>query len=332
MLRRGMEARQFNFIKREACPACRSENVTTRFRSSFDGPPIGDFISKYYKVSPALLSRGVYRLDQCRRCATIYQAEVGDRELLMTIYVDWVLHTDQPEADANYAYDMAYPKKSRDGHEIMAAAAYLNMAVEDLRTLDYGMGWAGWGRVAAALGSQSFGSDIAPDRMAFAKANGVTPLRDEEIGEDRFHFINTEQVMEHMTEPAEVTQRLALALRPGGILKMSVPSQGRTEELLGRIEKGQYRVSYDEVMPIQPLEHVNSFTIAGLVAMGRRFGLTLVKPKLIDRYAFLKVSGGLDFTNPRRLAKELVRPWYQYRNPRNLYVWLRRPVLGRGDG
>ena len=68
-------------------------------------------------------------------------------------------------------------------------------------------------------------------------------------------------------------------------------------------------------MPLQPLEHVNCFTLEGL---RRLTGMTEVRPSYRQRYAFLP---GVSPRYPRKAVKELVRPFYQWRNPDNLYAW-----------
>lgn len=315
---------EFGFRIREACPACASTQARTLYCCRFDRDPIADYLRGYYAIDTSRLGGGEFRLAECQACGTMYQAEVGDPELLAELYSHWVASTDSAEDDPAYAFDVANPVKSRDGHEILAAASFLGTPPNQLRVLDYGMGWASWGRIAAGLGCAAFGTDLSAERMEYAGRHGITPLTDAEIETERFHFINMEQAMEHVAEPGPVTERLAGALRPGGVLKVSVPSNRGVHALIERLNAGQSRISYGEIMPVQPLEHVNCFTLEGLVRLGRRFGLEPVRPRLADRYAFLRRRGSLAASEPKRLVKELVRPWYQFHNPRNLYVWLRK--------
>lgn len=315
----------FSFDERLECPACASNQVKTVFVCGFDQPPISNLIASYYQIDPSALRSGQYKLDQCLSCSTIYQAEVGDRALLTALYSKWVLQCDQPESDPEYAYAVNNPWKSRDGHEIITASAWLNMPLRDMATLDYGMGWAGWSRVVADLGCQSFGSDIAEERRVFASKFGITALHDHEIGIERFDFINTEQAMEHMTDVGAVMENLSKALKPGGLLKISVPSQGQSKSVIQRLNTGDRDIGHGDLMPIHPLEHVNTFTMDGLTELGKRFGLVRVRPNIRQSYAFLARQGTMDFKKPTRFLKELIRPFYQYRSPTNLYVWLHRP-------
>jgi hypothetical protein len=319
-----MKPVSFRFISRDHCPACGSAEVRPGHSCRFDRPPISTLVAGYYGIEPALLAAGEYRVDRCGKCRTLFQAEVGDPALLDALYTDWAPQVGGPVGDPQYEYDISNPAKSRDGHELMAAAAFLGRPLGELRTLDYGMGWASWARIAASLGCRSFGTDLAAEKMGFAERHGVVSIAEEAIADHRFDFINMEQALEHLVDPSGTVSRLAASLAPGGVLKISVPSQRGVARLLGRLAGGADRVDYREIKPVMPLEHVNCFTRSGLKALGRRFGLEPVHPRPHQSFAFLGTPGTLDVRDPRRLAKELARPIYQLLNPGNLYFWFRR--------
>lgn len=312
-----MQASDFSFKSRDACPACGSSEWTTLYKCPFNKPPLSNFLADYYR-RPIELD-GEYRVEQCRKCGTLFQGEVGNDKLLATLYGSWI-KSGRPEQDSAHCYDVTNPRRSRDGHEIMAAAAHLGLPLDQLITLDFGMGWASWARISAALGCQSYGHDLSEERRTHAERHGVRT----DIDGRHYHFINTEQVMEHVSDPWTVVAQLAGKLRSGGILKISVPSNRGAAGTLERLKRGQPTVTHGEIMPILPLEHVTCFTPAGLERLGRRFGLHPVCPAYRHRYAFLTKRGALDFRDPKRVAKELIRPWYQFHNSRNLYVWLRK--------
>jgi len=296
------------FLTRDGCPACGGAGRTL-YSCPFNADPISSFLEIYYHRELDL--QGEYRAVECKRCGTIFQAEVGDDAFLATLYGEWIDSID-PEDDPQYRFDIANPRLSRDGHEIICAAAFLDVPLEQMVTLDFGMGWASWARNARELGCKSHGYDLSPERFTFAQKYGIiTDL------EETFHFINTEQVMEHVPRPAALVADLAARLRPGGILKISVPSSLGLKETLARLAAGQPSVTRDEIMPLQPLEHVNCFTPKGLELMS---GMRVVRPSLVDRFAFL--PSGISLRYPRKAVKELVRPFW--RNRANVCVWLQR--------
>lgn len=313
----------YAFEARDACPACGSEGETV-YSASFAEGGIGTFVRDYYHIDPDVLRNAPYELQCCRGCGMVYQRYVGAHELLNELYSSWVDEPEDPERDIDtYRDEIRAIPESRDAHELMAAASYLGRPVSNLKTLDYGMGWALWARIAARLGCDSFGSDLAEPRMEYAARHGVRTVSDDEMIGHQFDFINTEQVFEHVPQPAHLLEKLESALAPGGIVKISVPSGERIEGLLETLNQGRYRGDRDTIMPVQPLEHLNCFRRTSIRAMAERVGLEIVRPGPWHGYAFLRQSGTIRLSRPKKALKELVRPWYQYRNPANLYIWLR---------
>lgn len=317
-------ANSYRFVERVNCPACHSPATEALFSSAFADPPISAFIESHYRISPAVLGSARYELMHCTHCGLFYQRWIGDAELLSELYGVWVNDHVIPSDDPTYQQECTHFNESRDAHEIIAAASFIGVPISRMRTLDYGMGWALWARIAKSLGCDSFGSDLSPSRMDYAREHGIGALRDDQIGKFKFHFINTEQVMEHLAQPLEAAARLASALMPRGILKISVPSGENVDATVSRLDSGTLLDSVRELTAIEPLEHINCFTKSSLVQLAHSLGLQMVRPRLRDAYAFLSHPGGLSLLRPKKAAKELIRPIYQFRSPSNLYVWMQK--------
>lgn len=317
---------RYSFVARTSCPGCGVGNPETLYVSRFTDGAIGRFVREYYGIDPTCLDTSLYQLDRCQNCGLVFQANVGDDRLLSDLYTHWVEEPGDPDRDIpTYREDIGAIRLSRDAHEIMAAASFLGKPLRQLRTLDYGMGWALWPRIAAALGCHSHGSDLSEPRMAFAREHGVETVDDAAIAGITFDFINTEQVFEHVPEPLRLLRFLAASLVPGGVIKISVPSGEDADAIVSGLAGGTNGGGYAELIPVQPLEHVNSFSHRSLSAMASAARLEVVRPSYWHRYAFLRHRATLDPTRPRKVAKEMVRPWYQYHDSRNLFMWLQRP-------
>ncbi|MCB9647842.1 MAG: class I SAM-dependent methyltransferase [Deltaproteobacteria bacterium] len=273
------------------------------------------FLSGYYR-RPISISE-TYVIAECVACGTLFQRDVPCEDLLNELYDVWIAPR-QPEDDRGYAFDVQHPALSRDGHELMSAAAHLGIPLDQMVVLDWGMGWAGWARVAASLGCRAHGYDIAQSRQDLAATYGVAP------DNASYDFINTEQFLEHSTDPRGIVEQLAGKLKPGGILKISVPGQAKVREVLADISCGRASLSDRRLMPLHPLEHLNCFSREALTRIGAPFGLRPVRPGWLARYAFIGHRGALDLADPRRTAKELIRPWYQWHSRTNSYIWLRK--------
>jgi len=304
----------FGFVPRDHCPACGTDDPVRLYSEPLSSPRWRDYLSEFYR-QPIRLT-GNFTVEECRRCRTMWQGEVGNEPLLAALYGEWV-KSPPPEEDPLYRYDVANPERSRDGHEIIVASAFLGKRPEEMTVLDYGMGWASWARIARSLGCRSYGFDLAEERREHARSHGI----ETDIEGVAFDLINTEQLIEHVADPAALVAELASKLRPGGVLKISVPSQKGVRSTLRKLTGGGQPV-YAEIMPIFPLEHVNCFSAEGVAVLAAKLGLKEVKPGYVERFAFLKRWGSVDWAKPMRAAKELVRPFWQWRNPKNLYVWL----------
>lgn len=315
---------RYRFVQRTRCPACSSTNVSVEYECSFANGPIAVFIARFYGVDPGELKSGSYKLVRCHDCTLLYQGWVGDAGFLADLYGEWINSENCPADDAQYQSIMAAPLQSRDGHEIMVISSYLGKPTERMVTLDYGMGWAMWARIARGLGCQSFGTELAPDRVAFAEEHDIEHIHDNDIGVGQFDFINTEQVFEHLPAPRDTAHRLTAALKPGGILKISVPRADRVEKLIKKLRANGDVPTDEEFVPAQPLEHVNSFSGRSLRKFAERLGLQQVRPSLLKRYAFLSWRGSVSLSRPKIAAKELARPFYTFNNPKNLYVWMQK--------
>jgi len=315
-------AARYAFVTRDRCPVCGAAG-TIRYRCRYGEDPVSGFIQWRYRHSTDPIAIASYALAECSRCKLLYQAEVGGAEFLEELYTNWIDDPEGPEGYATYRRDIARPLESRDAHEIIAAASFLGLPLAEMRTLDFGMGWALWAEIARGLGCESWGTDLSQNRRQFAAERGIRVIDYDQIPEGRFDFVNTEQVMEHLVEPFEQAAILARALRPGGILKISVPSAEPVK--VGELDAAFRANDMKRLMPVHPLEHVNGYRKKSLAVLADRLGLEIVAPGYRHRFAFLRHPGALSLRRPKQAAKELVRPFVQWRMPWNLYVWLRKP-------
>ncbi len=197
----------------------------TIFSNAFSEGGLGTFIRHYYNIDPTILASAPYELQQCPECKLVFQHFIGDSDLMRDLYTKWCWQPDDPfAAYPGYVEHLNQAALSPIGHELMAVSSFLETPITCLKVLDYGMGWALWIRVAAKLGCDAHGLELSQPQVEHARANGIKILTDTEMGGRNFHFINTEQVLEHVPNPAQLLRSFSESLAPGGILKVSVSS------------------------------------------------------------------------------------------------------------
>jgi SAM-dependent methyltransferase len=313
-----------HFARRTVCPGCGASDAALLLDLPYREGPVRRFVAGYYARAEDLdrwLAEGRFRVERCATCGLVFQREVPDAALLEALYDRWLSEGGPPEHDPVLAAQLAAPARSRDGHELMAAAAALDRPLAQLRVLDYGMGWGLWAIVASRLGARAFGYDLAESRRHYASRHGVVPVELDAIPSLGVDFINAEQVFEHLAEPREVLRMLARALAPGGILKISVPLARGIDARLSRFDWDPRGSA--TIMPIHPLEHLNAFDAASLAAFAATEGLAPMRIPRRAYLAFFRAPGAV----PRGLApfaKALARPLYHRFSRTNLYLWLRR--------
>lgn len=188
--------------------------------------------------------------------------------------------------------------------------------------LDFGCNWGKWASMALAHGCDTYGLDVNRDAAAFCAARGIKMLAQDQLGVNRFDFINVDQVMEHLTDPLAVARTLAAALKPGGFIKLGTPDNPRLPQQLRAAQTNGNNSILDanQIDSLYPLEHVNLFNHASLRLLGERVGLREAK------LPFFKWLGAGQLWNiPRQLNRNLTTPWKRMMG-RGPYIWLQKPV------
>ncbi len=302
--------------RRARCPGCGHGSARTLHREPLDSPGIRRYMRAHYEHRVARAFSGyVYELDQCEHCGLAYQAEVPTPELLEEIYDRWLPAAERRSVAARWGLD--------DYRYLSGQVAFLlehfRQPPAALRALDFGFGWAEWAKMAAAYGVEVCGAELSRVRIDYAQSIGLLVVDTDRLPDGEFHFINTEQVFEHLLEPGAMLRRLGRALRPGGLIKVSVPDAGKAIRKLAG--SGDFaRLDDGDIMPIAPFEHINAFTHASLSALGREAGLEVLRPSL--RMLYNCSSGWLA---PKSFLKNLARPVYRHVYPKSTFVYFARP-------
>ena len=237
------------FTRREDCPLCGSDEKQTLYSSSFESPELRRYIDESHNELPEGFFEGVdYTVLKCKRCGFIWQPNVLNEGGIKVIYEAYKKSDEMAKERSKSRVRQIYSKQLED---LLRA---LGKPPNQLRVLDYGMGWGHWALTAKELGCKSYGFEVSKKCRDFAAEKGIEVLERNEIGgEGPFNIINLEQVLEHVPDPKELLQFLSGNLAEGGIMVIGVPNGEGVEKLL---KKPGYKVGKDAVWPLQ---HINCF-------------------------------------------------------------------------
>lgn len=259
------------FVERESCPGCGNNHGETLYDMPFTDPTMHEYLTGFYKggVQFEFLTGARYVLRKCSFCALIYQVNIPNDVLMSRLYEAWIepkqALVSQRKKDPWFFLGLS--------KQIANMSLLLGGQPHALSVLDFGMGWGEWCRAAIGFGCTVYGTELSKERIANAKRIGVTIVSWDQIPQYRFDIINAEQVFEHLPDPFGTLTQLMTALRPGGILRISVPDGWDIERRLKRNDWRAKKGTRNSLNPVAPLEHINCFQYGSLVKLAERAGL-----------------------------------------------------------
>lgn len=258
-----------NFITRHACPICGETDCKILVEVSL--AEAATYLKNYYGGTVPDLSKGHYILAKCLRCTSLYQRDILDDAGMELLYEQWI------QAEGSFQKKFTAPLAVKIGYsrQCIQIIKAIKKPPHEIGVLDFGMGWGTWLLMAKAFGMQTEGLELSPSRVAYAQKNGLKVVSPDEIQPQSYHFINAEQVFEHLPNPADAIKSCYEWLKPNGILRIAVPNGAATSQ---KIEKGAWTISE---MPTIPLEHINTFTPQSLCFFAEQNGFKVIQPPLV---------------------------------------------------
>jgi len=292
------------FTERKVCPSCASRKVRELYSAPFDEGPVREYLEAFYSLQGGVefeyLKGASYVLVECCDCGLIFQREILNDEVMGRLYGSWI--------DPDKVYDLdcrqaGYQRNVAHTQEIMQILAFFGKAPASLRLLDFGMGWGQWARMAKAFGCDSYGFELCSRRIEVASADGIKVIAWDDIPLLQFDFVNTEQVFEHVPNPLETMLYLKKSLRPGGLLKISVPTAHNIERRLKRMDWRAPKWSRYSLNPVAPLEHINFFRKRSLLKMAEIADMKSIRVPLQMKYHYATTRQWF-----WSLVKDILRP------------------------
>ncbi len=269
-----------HILYRPDCDLCGSGNKRILISKQMDAPPIWNFLESYYegRLAKNEIAGMRYEVVKCLNCSYIWQAYILGPELTDKLYNVWISSkiSLKKKAQANISLYSKYAK------EMVLISQLLCKNPWELRLLDYGMGWGQWCLMAKAFSYDVSGLEISAERIENAKAMNIdahSSLND--FSNNKFDFINSEQVFEHLPNPLETLMAIVKKLKPFGIIRISTPNCLNIES---KLRHHNWQPRKDSV---QPLEHINGFTNKTLKVLGRKAGLDVLQMPIfkMDRHS-----------------------------------------------
>lgn len=312
--------------RRDSCPACGGSDHVTLLEAPYSDQQVFDFLCAYYRHAGVesvrnQLGDGTLAILECAVCGLMYQRDIPNQDFMQEIYARWVIEGDELAPTAKPLDVEHYAYLASEVLHLLTEQRLIVGSERRLRVLDFGMGWSTWLQFARSFGATVYGADLSEPKIAFARSLGIPVLSLAEISAMRFDLICTEQVFEHVPHPASLLETLAASLAPSGYLKISVPPGRTVKALLSRWRWKDAITRQDELMPVQPLEHINCFTSRSLDAFAARHGLERAP---ISPWRAIACSFG--WLSARSALKNVLRPLYRFALKKGTYAVYRHRI------
>ena len=298
-----MTANRF-FTVRERCPACKSARLAQLYECPFTEPPVRTYLEDFYlpqgKLELEFLEGESYDLMLCGVCDLVFQRSIPNPDLMHIIYESWI---DPDIAYATRITQSTLERPSIYAQEIMQLIGWFGRVPSSLRLLDFGMGWGMWALMAKALGCEALGVEISRRRADHARSCGIRVIDWTDIPGLGCDFINTEQVFEHLAEPLSTIRHLQSGLRPGGVLKISVPKGTDVLRRLKRMDWAAPKGNRHSLNPVAPLEHINCYGKRSIRTLAESAGLKVTSVPLRHQYQYMP-----NWSRPRAIARNVALP------------------------
>lgn len=273
-------------------------------------------------------------LHRCRQCGVAYQDPQPDLAALLT---------------QSYSEEYFASCRQRLPDQTAALGARLadieRLAWADgtphgpLRALDVGSGVGAWVLAAKARDWQPVGLEPSPYAVRYCTDTLGLDVKKGTLDDDiawpyQFDVVNLNHVLEHFQQPLENLQRVRELLRPGGVLAVEVPREGKLASLLLHT-LSSWRIATRHPRPAFTIVHMCIFTPRSLRSLLERTGFS-VERLWVEGNAASKERYQERFGDSPPLGKLLGRAsqWCQadvWAGMGNIVAFARTP-LHAGDG
>ena len=258
---------------RTVCPICESDQFYEIYNKKTTESPVRDYLEWRYPKAKSYPEFNI-SICKCKKCKGFF-------------HKNYVKYSYNEDTDTRDDYDILLKKHlSSYGKGVAKNYSWEIQFVlglfpnpSDTSVLDFGAGWGGWCLMAKAFGFNADGVEVDDAKVNLCRKRAIDILDLDELPDSKYSFINAEQVFEHLESPLSILSRLSKSLVKGGVVRISVPNSHELETAL--LDKRNWSVrsktSASSLNCVWPFEHINAFTNASMVEMGKMAGLAEFK-------------------------------------------------------
>jgi len=267
---------------------------------SFSDERVWQFLDRYYegRIPRENLESDHYSIARCNSCALLFQENILNDANMYLLYEEWISAEDSlnKKQHAEISLFKGYILELENACQILMAQPH------EIKVLEFGMGWGFWSNLAKTCNFNITGVELSRGRIEFAQKNGVRVIEDiSQLVDEKFDYIYSNQVFEHIPDPRETLQKLTNLLSANGVIHIQVPNgKGMEKEL----QSAAWKAEKDA---LHPLEHINCFSRETLKILANQAGLSLLPPVYRPNLTGIKqlIGGFIRFLHDSRHSTQV---------------------------
>ncbi|MGI8584564.1 MAG: class I SAM-dependent methyltransferase [Chitinophagaceae bacterium] len=292
------------FIERNQCPVCANTNKKVLIKKHINDKDFVEFMrleptykdAFYNDLNNGVLDEQIFEVVKCLQCTFIYEKYVLNDIGMNKLYNVWMDHTTVDSLSGS----LETKEKRFKYYQDRIFYIQNHFKKKRINILDWG---AGLGNFCIAVKSVNNGDVYAYDystvKNNHLEQQGIITKPLNEFPEKHFHFINIDQVLEHVSDPLLLLKTTLKYITDDGLIFVSVPSCYTIEAQLKKNILDEKTFSQ-----LNPHQHINAFTNKTLKTIGKKAGLKLCfEPVLQIRSTHSK--------GVNEYMKNILKPFYR---------------------
>ena len=274
-----------NLIERLVCPFCKNNEFQTLYKIKYCDEKLKKFLSDYYKsnVLIEILKNCIYEICECFNCNGLFQKYEPDKEFSDLLY-DKIISAENSFEKKNDYLERNKNKLKQD--LLMISNLPLNQK-DNIKILEFGCGWGSWSKFMKSHSLNITTCEFSDSRHKHLLKNDINNIKNINEIKDKFDFIYSEEVLEHVSSPLDILHKLTKLLKTNGYMFHRFPSSYNFKKKIIT----EYTPGKDCA---HPLEHLNIFNKKSFLKMCKTNNLELCnslkfkKQSLFSRLKIIK--------------------------------------------
>ena len=264
--------------ERKNCPMCATNKFKILFSMHYYDNAMKQYLKNYYhdNIDPYLreLEKFDYLIYECLDCSFIFQKFIPNEKFSKILYEE-IIDEVESKKKKKKVINPGYYKNFELFKKIIGKEN------ADISIFEFGSGNGDWAYEAKKLNFDITVSELSKNRIESLNKKGLKICNDIHECKDKFDIIYSDQVFEHISNPAEILKTLLSLLKEDGYIYLKFPSSFMFKNIL----KMNYQPKKDCAMP---LEHINILNKKTFLHLAKDLNLKVVFNNRHNIYSYKK--------------------------------------------